>query len=117
MKKHMKFDLNMHTARLLMSEPFFASLSRRINKTASTSIPTAGVRVNPDTAQFEMLYNPEFFGKLDDAQRQDVLKHEFYHLVFEHLFTQSACLLYPKTMQQDLLIQHATKNMFVGRAC
>ena len=30
------FDLNMHTARLLMSEPFFASLSRRIDKTPST---------------------------------------------------------------------------------
>ena len=32
-----------------------------------------------------------------------------FSLVFVHLFTQSACLLYPKTMQQDLLIQHAKK--------
>jgi len=29
------FNLNMHTARLLMKEPFFAALSRRIDKTAS----------------------------------------------------------------------------------
>jgi len=79
------FDLNMHVARLLMDEPFFASLSRRVNKVASTVLPTAGVRVNPDTAQFEMLYNPDFFLKLDDAARKDVLKHEFYHLVFEHV--------------------------------
>jgi len=85
MKKHMKFDLNMHTARLLMSEPFFASLSRNVTKVASTAIPTAGVRVNPDTARFEMMYNPEFFEKLSDKERAAVLIHEFYHLVFQHV--------------------------------
>jgi len=84
-KKKKKFDLNIHVVRLLRSEPFFASLSRRVNKKASTSIPTAGVRVNNETAQFEMLYNPEFFEKLNDSERLDVLKHEFYHLIFEHV--------------------------------
>jgi len=79
------FNLNMHTARLLMSEPFFASLSRRVNKVSTTSIPTAGVYVNPNTAQFEMVYNPEFFAGLNDKQRSGVLKHEFYHLIFEHV--------------------------------
>jgi len=79
------FDLNRHTARLLMKEPFFAALSRRIDKKASTAIPTAGVRVNPDTGHFEMLYNPNFFEKLTDAHRAGVLKHEFYHLIFEHV--------------------------------
>jgi len=85
MKKHMKFDLNMHTARLLMQEPFFASLSRNVTKVASTAIPTAGVRVNPDTARFEMMYNPEFFEGLSDKERTAVLIHEFYHLVFQHV--------------------------------
>ena len=79
------FDLNIHVARLLQSEPFFASISRRVNKHPSTLIPTAGVRVNPETARFEMLYNPSFFDGLSDAQRTDVLKHEFYHLIFEHV--------------------------------
>ena len=79
------FDLNMHTARLLMQEPFFASLSRRVTKAATTAIPTAGVRVNPETARFEMLYNPEFFAKLTDAERTAVLIHEFYHLIFQHV--------------------------------
>lgn len=79
------FDLNMHTARLLMDEPFFAAISRRIDKRASFALPTAGVMVNPDTAQFEMLYNPEFFAKLTDPERQDVLKHEFYHILFLHV--------------------------------
>ena len=85
MSDNTDFDLNMHTARLLMDEPFFAAISRRIDKRASFALPTAGVMVNPDTAQFEMLYNPSFFAKLTDAERQDVLKHEFYHIIFQHV--------------------------------
>jgi len=80
----MTFDLNKHVARLLMNEPFFAALSRRIDKKVGP-IPTAGVWVNPDTTQFEMLYNPKFFEGLTDKERAGVLKHEFYHLVFEHV--------------------------------
>ena len=79
------FDLNRHTARLLMAEPFFAALSRKIEKQASTAIPTAGVRINEESGQFEMLYNPEFFARLPDEQKLGVLKHEFYHLIFEHV--------------------------------
>jgi len=80
----MPFDLNKHTARLLQAEPFFAALSRRIDKKASTAVPTAGVRV-AENGHFEMVYNPEFFEKLTDVERAGVLKHEFYHLVFEHV--------------------------------
>ncbi len=79
------FNLNMHTARLLLREPFFAALSRRIDKTASTAIPTAGVRVNPERGQFELIYNPEFMGKLSDTHKLGVLMHEFYHIIFEHV--------------------------------
>ena len=79
------FDLNKHTARLLMDEPFFAALSRRIDKRASTAIPTAGVKVDKDSGHFVMIYNPEFFETLTDVQKLGVLKHEFYHLVFEHV--------------------------------
>ena len=79
------FNLNMHVHRLLQDEPFFASLSRRINKQSSRAIPTAGVTVNKDTLQFEMLYNPDFLGGLPEKQIKGVLIHEFYHLVFEHV--------------------------------
>jgi predicted metal-dependent peptidase len=84
-KPNKPFNLNMHTARLLMREPFFAAISRRIDKIATTSIPTAGVRVNPDSAQFELLYNPEFMGSLSDDHKLGILMHEFYHLIFEHV--------------------------------
>ena len=78
------FDLNEHTYRLLESEPFFASLSRRINKKMTKAIPTAGVRITDD-GQFEMVYNPDFFDALTQKERSGVLKHEFYHLIFEHV--------------------------------
>ena len=79
-----RFDMNKYAAKLLLQEPFFAALSRRIDKRETMAIPTAGVRVNPDTGAYEMLYNPEFFGALTEAQRLGVLKHELYHLIFEH---------------------------------
>jgi len=78
------FNLNDHVYRLLQSEPFFAALSRRIEKKVNKGIPTAGVRVNED-GYFEMVYNPDFFEPLTDKQRTGVLVHEFYHLVFEHV--------------------------------
>jgi len=81
----MSFDLQLHAYRLLMDEPFFAALSRKIEKRASTALPTAGVRVDPETAQFEMVYNPDFFASLPEEQVKGVLKHEFYHLIFEHV--------------------------------
>jgi predicted metal-dependent peptidase len=78
------FNLNDHVYRLLQSEPFFAALSRRIEKKVNTAVPTAGVRVN-ENGFFEMVYNPKFFADLTDDQRTGVLVHEFYHLVFEHV--------------------------------
>ena len=68
-----------------MDEPFFACLSRKIEKREDKSLKTAGVRVDPDTAQFEMGYNPDFFASLPEEQIKGVLKHEFYHLIFEHV--------------------------------
>ena len=81
----MSFDLKQHSYRLLMAEPFFAALSRKIEKRADYNIPTAGVRVCPITAQFEMVYNPDFFASLPEEHVRGVLKHEFYHLIFEHV--------------------------------
>ena len=79
------FDLSLHAYRLLQEEPFFAALSRKVEKHADPSIPTAGVWVNPDSGVFEMKYNPEFLGKLPEEHVRGVLKHEFYHLIFDHV--------------------------------
>jgi len=81
----MSFDLKLHAYRLLMDEPFFACLSRKLEKKEDRSIKTAGVYVNEQTGQFEMIYNPEFLASLPEDHIKGVLKHEFYHLIFEHV--------------------------------
>jgi len=78
------FDLNIHVHRLLMDEPFFAALSRRMDKRATNAIPTAGVTVTEE-GKLQMVYNPKFFAPLSDEARKDILKHEFYHIVFQHV--------------------------------
>jgi len=79
------FDLNFSIYSLLHDEPFFAALSRSVDKRASNAIPTAGVCVDEDTGHFILYYNPEYFQKLSQTKRKGVLKHEFYHLIFEHV--------------------------------
>ena len=81
----MAFDLNLHVYRLLQSEPFYAAISRHVDKHPSTSFPTAGVKINKETKQFEMVYNPSFFEGLTDLEKSDVLKHEFDHLIYDHV--------------------------------
>lgn len=81
----MAFDLNLHVYRLLQNEPFYAAISRHVNKQASKALPTAGVRVNKETKQFEMLYNEEFFEGLTDPEKGAVLRHEFDHLIYDHV--------------------------------
>ena len=83
--EQVEFDLDLHTYRLLQAEPFFAALSRRIHKSSTTAIPTAGVRMNEGSGNFEMIYNPKFFASLLDNQTLGVLMHEMYHIIFEHV--------------------------------
>ncbi len=79
------FDLKIHLHRLLQDEPFFSAISRRVNKTASRALPTAGVTVDKETLQFKMLYNPDFFQDMPERHVKGVLIHEFYHLIFKHV--------------------------------
>ena len=79
------FNLKLHLHRLLQDEPFFAAISRRVNKQESRAIPTAGVTVDKDTLQFKMLYNPDFFKDMEENKIKGVLMHEFYHLIFKHV--------------------------------
>ena len=99
----MAFDLDRHAFRLLKDEPFFSSISRNVSKVQNRGIPTAGVMVNKTTHFFELHYNPEFLDSLGktnfegkelegeerlnrrDKEISAILKHEFYHLIFNHL--------------------------------
>lgn len=82
------YDLEKDLVRLLINEPFFATLSRHINKVPTKSVPTAGVRIDND-GYFELAFNPDFMAGLSDEFRRGILKHEFYHLIFDHCSSRS----------------------------
>ena len=110
------FDLNMHTFRLLQNEPFFAAMSRQIRKKAHEGIPTAGVRITDD-GHFEMFYNRKFMHGLDDAAKADVIKHEFYHCIFGHLFEErmpEGKMTMMWNIATDLAINSHLKNLPEG---
>lgn len=118
-KDNKPFDLNMHTFRLLQQEPFFASLSRRIHKSPSQAVPTAGVRINPHNQQFEMVYNPEFMASLTDKEKLGVLMHEYYHIIFEHVTTRlpSGGMSMKWNIATDLAINSHIADMLPEGGC
>ncbi len=84
----MTFDLDHHIVDLLRDEPFFAALSRQMEKVPTESVPTAGVRFNDERCRFEIYYNPTFMGDLaqqDLKYVKGVLLHEFYHIMLLHV--------------------------------
>ena len=117
--KKIEFDLNKHTFRLLQQEPFFASLSRNINKSPSYAVPTAGVRINPHNQQFEMVYNPDFMGGLTDKEKLGVLMHEYYHIIFEHVTSRlpSSGMSMKWNIATDLAINSHIADMLPEGGC
>lgn len=86
-----QYDLDMRIYKLLQDEPFFALLSRQLNKVPTDTIPTAGIRFNKEQARYELVYNPEFLaGKNEQlpldgmVQEKWVLMHELYHASLGH---------------------------------
>ena len=75
-------DLTPHMLRMMFDEPFFASVLRGINVEFGDVIPTAGVAVKD--GDVHLLVNPEFVSGIEDAEVKGLLKHECFHLAFEH---------------------------------
>lgn len=82
----MNFDLKKNLAWLLDQEPFFAKLSLCLDKIPNKDIATCGVKLNEKRMNYELHYNPDFLNSLESTKHiLGVLKHEFYHLVFNHV--------------------------------
>jgi len=79
------FNLNTHLIRLIWDEPFFSKVLRPITKVMTDSIPTAGVLAKD--GDIKMWWNPKFMAGLTTKQVKGLLKHECFHLVFEHTTT------------------------------
>ena len=66
-------------------EPFFAYVISRLSHQEQSDIKTAGVYVHQK--RWYLLYNVNFISTLTTKQLIGLLKHECYHLVFEHCTT------------------------------
>src|SRR5574338_1220880 len=86
------FDIDDVAVDLFTAEPFYGTISRRIDKVKTSRIPTAAVTVLND--MFVMLWNPAFFTRISpDAhlgakhrlKARGVCIHEFLHLALEHV--------------------------------
>ncbi len=75
-------DLSPHLLRMMFDEPFFARILRGVNIEFGDTIPTAGVMVKD--GDVHMLVNPDFVSGLKDNHIKGLLKHECFHLAFEH---------------------------------
>lgn len=83
--KAMAFKLDPHLIKLMWDEPFFSNILRSVTKIRTDKIPTAGVLAKD--GDIKMWWNPAFVAGLTSNQVKGLLKHEAYHLVFEHTTT------------------------------
>lgn len=84
-KKNSNYNINNDLYSLLEDEPFFAALSRNINKAPSKAVPLAAVQFDKNSHNFCLLYNQEYFDSISRATRKLVIKHEYYHIFLDHL--------------------------------
>ena len=76
------FDLSPHLIRLMWDEPFFATILRIIKKRETKTIPTAGVYTKD--GELHLVWNRKFLAGLGAEKVKGLLKHEAYHIIFEH---------------------------------
>lgn len=85
---------------LIIDEPFFGTISRYIKKKETKEIPTMAVSIDA-RLNMTLWYNLDFVNTLTDAEVRGVLKHEFYHLIFNHLTT--ANLAKPEKLEKKMV--------------
>ena len=76
------FDLAPYLINLMWDEPFFARVLRGITKIKTDAIPTAGVLAKDGEVKF--WWNPKFVAGLGALKVKGLIKHECYHLIFDH---------------------------------
>ena len=81
------FDLSPHLIRLMWDEPFFATIMRVIKKRETKQIPTAGVYCKD--GELNLVWNRKFLAGLSASEIKGLLKHEAYHIIFEHTTTRT----------------------------
>jgi len=89
--KYYEGEFDPDFTQLFLEESFLGGISIGVSKRADFSVPTAyvGVRRNGNNHDVVLGFNPSFMRKLNKLQRLGVIRHELYHLVFQHIFIRS----------------------------
>jgi predicted metal-dependent peptidase len=80
-------EFNYDFVNVYMEQPFLGVVSMEITKLADEGCPTAYMGARKEDKDYELVlgYNPDFFRSLTPKERQGVICHELYHLVFQHV--------------------------------
>ena len=81
-----------HTfADFFLTNPFLGALTMEVTKVFDIRQPTAYIGVRPNGRQYEIVLgmNPKFFREMVSKHRHGVLKHEIYHMIFQHIFSRA----------------------------
>ena len=70
--------------KLLIENPFYGLFLLGLSKVIDKSVETACVRKRGINC--ELVINPEYWETLDDIQQLNLIQHEVYHIVFQHMF-------------------------------
>lgn len=89
LKRHDEFDHDFLS--LYMYDPFLGGVSLDVTKMADPHCPTAYVGIRKNGARHDVVlgYSPKFFRGLSSEERKGVIRHELYHLCFQHIFSRS----------------------------
>ena len=69
---------------LLIENPFYGLFLLGLSKVINRSVETACVRKRGINC--ELVINPDYWETQDDTQQLNLLCHEVYHIVFQHMF-------------------------------
>ena len=70
--------------KLLIENPFYGLFLLGLSKVIDKSVETACVRKRGINC--ELVINPEYWETQDDIQQLNLIQHEVYHIVFQHIF-------------------------------
>ena len=70
--------------KLLVENPFYGLFLLGLSKVIDKSVETACVRKRGINC--ELVINPEYWETQDDMQQLNLIQHEVYHIVFQHMF-------------------------------
>ena len=96
------FSMDAAAIRLLLTEPFFAEVMRSITKIRDEKISTAGVMARD--GDLYLYWNPKFCASMPGMEVIGLLKHECYHLIFQHCTTRRMTPHNIHNMATDLAI-------------